>query len=318
VPRRVLITGGAGFIGSHLARELVRRGFEVRSLDRRARDVAVAGVDDRLGDVLDPRALALSLEGVEAVFHLAADVSVPLCEERPEETDRNNVQATAQVYAAAAHESLKQGGQPVRMIFASSAAVYGAAGNAGQPIAETLELDRPLSRYGVQKLEAERILRSAPQGSFEGARVPRVVFRFFNVYGPGQDPSSPYSGVISRFADRATQGQELAIYGDGLQTRDFVAVSDIVGALVASLDLSPEASDGRPVNLGSGRAVSVLELAQQMIHLSGAGSQLRMAEPRAGDIQHSLASIDRARELLGWEPQIRLQAGLRELLRGVI
>lgn len=305
--KKIAITGGAGFIGTHLANRLVQAGHNVFSLDIAAPKHAIAGVEYILGDVRDQGALANLITRADAIFHFAAVASVVRCEENPEESYKTNTEATRQLAALACQQSRKP-----KIIFSGSSVVYGASGIENIPIDESTPLPKPLSNYGAQKLESEKILfEHGKAGDF-----PVINFRFFNVYGKGQDPKSPYSGVISIFSDRVKNNLPLELHGAGKQTRDFVAVEDLVEACINALDLPNAACDGNPINLGSGKATTIRELAQLILELvPDSQSKLVTAPARKGDVPHSLANIERAKSVLNWFPKISLADGLEKLLK---
>jgi UDP-glucose 4-epimerase len=296
-----LVTGGAGFIGSHLADALIAEGRSVRILDdlstgRRAN--VPEGAELRVGDVADPETIARALEGTECCFHLAAIASVEQANQDWLGTHRVNLAGTIAVFDAARARAI-----PV--VYASSAAVYG--NNPDLPLSEDAAL-RPLSAYGADKLGCELHARVA--GRVHG--VPTVGLRFFNVYGPRQDPSSPYSGVISIFCDRLKAGQEMTIFGDGAQTRDFVYVGDVVRALLAARGA---ASVQAPVfNICTGHPTSIRELAEAIAATLGRPARTRFAPPRLGDIRASLGTPAKARAAMGWEARTSLREGLAETL----
>lgn len=296
-----LVTGGCGFIGSHLAAALRARGDSVRVLDNLSTgspENLAAGATLMVGDINDPAALAAAMQGVDGCFHLAAIASVERCLHDWPGTHRTNLSATVALLDAARVRAI-----PV--VYASSAAVYGDA-PAG-PIAEDTPAS-PLSAYGADKLGCEQHARVA--GHVHG--VPTAGLRFFNVFGPRQDPRSPYSGVISIFCDRLRRGQAIDIFGDGGQTRDFVYVGDVVRALLAAL---PAASRAAPVlNVCTGRAVSVRELAGLVAELTGRRAEIRPRPARAGEIRHSVGSPARARRMLGLGAALPLDDGLRATL----
>jgi UDP-glucose 4-epimerase len=297
-----LLTGGCGFIGSHLAASLVARGDRVRVLDDLStghRANLAPGAELVVGDVADPAAVRAAMAGVDGCFHLAAIASVERGVQDWLGTHRVNLSGSIAVLDAAR----AAGGVPV--VYASSAAVYGE--QAILPIAETAAT-RPLSAYGADKLGSEQ--HALVAGQVHG--VPTMGLRFFNVYGPRQDPKSPYSGVISIFCDRLAAGQAVGIYGDGGQTRDFIAVADVVAGLLAAM----RAADiSAPVaNLCTGQATSVRELARVIAELCGAADAPVFHPPRAGEIRHSLGDATRARALLGLGAPIGLREGLAEVV----
>jgi UDP-glucose 4-epimerase len=298
--RRYLVTGGAGFIGSHLVDALLRAGHAVRVLD----DLSTgrrSNLDPRcelqVGDVADPMSVETAFGGVAGCFHLAAIASVARSNEEWVGTHRINATGTVAVLDAAR----SAGGVPV--VYASSAAVYGDGGDGA--IAEGTAL-RPRTAYGADKLASELHARVA----FEVHRVPTLGFRFFNVYGPRQDPASPYSGVISLFAGRLAAGRPLSIHGDGGQTRDFVFVADVVEHLLRGMALLEEAPGALVLNVCTGRATSVRALAGLLGDVAGREVSMEFGPARAGDIRASLGDPSAARAALGLAATTRLEDGL--------
>lgn len=304
--KRYLVTGGAGFIGSHLVEGLIASGHKVRVLDnfstgRRANleSVLASGkIEIVEGDVRETDVVREAVVGTDGVFHLAALVSVQKSIEQPQFSFGINVYGTVNVLEAARRARIP------RVVLASSAAVYG---DASAPIQEDI-VTWPLSPYALDKLSAERYcdLYDRLYG------LETLALRFFNVYGLRQDPASPYSGVISIFADRLRRRAGIAVFGDGEQTRDFVHVSDVVQANIAAMT-APYKSFA-PCNVGTGRAVSINRLLETLSRLVGWQPPIEHRPARTGDIRHSCADISRARTLLGYEPQRDLDAGLRELV----
>ena len=296
----ILITGGAGFIGSHLARHFNGRAT-VRVLDnfRTGSREKLAGlaVDIMEGDILDRDALRAAVKGVDFVFHLAAMVSVPESTAHPLECERINGMGTLQVLEAAAAAGVK------KVFFASSAAVYG-----DNPIVPKLEtmLAEPRSPYGITKLLGEHYCRFFTD---EG-RVPAVCLRFFNVFGPRQDPHSAYAAVVPAFIERAREHQPITIYGDGEQTRDFISVKDIVSAIL-HVTLTKDITG--VFNAGCGTALTVNALASHILAATGSRSEIRHVVARAGDVRHSTASIA-ALTATGWQPMVTLVQGLESML----
>jgi UDP-glucose 4-epimerase len=297
----ILVTGGCGFIGSHLSAALIARGDRVTVLDDLSTgSLANLAPGARLvrGDLADPAALAEAMADAEACFHLAAIASVERGVQDWAGTHRVNLSGSIALFDAAARRRI-----PV--IYASSAAVYGDV--AELPIAETAAT-RPLSAYGADKLGCEQHARVG--GVVHG--LPTLGLRFFNVFGPRQDPKSPYSGVISIFCDRLSRGEPVSVYGDGQQTRDFVAVADVVAALLAGLD---KASPAAPVfNVCTGRATSVLALAEAIAEASGVKAEIRHLPPRTGEIRHSLGDPRQLRAALGLGEPRALAPGLAEIV----
>jgi len=297
-----LVTGGAGFIGSHLCDALLRRGDSVRVLDdlsTGSRDNLSAAVMLIEGDIAEPAVMAAALQGVDGCFHLAAIASVQKGVTDWVGTHRTNLTGTITLF-----EAIRRGGT-IPVVYASSAAVYGDA--AVVPIGEDTER-RPLSAYGADKYGCELHARVA--GHVHG--IPTTGLRFFNVYGPRQDPRSPYSGVISIFCQRVAAGEPIDIFGDGQQTRDFICVDDVVAALVSAMR---QASTQAPVfNVCTGVPTSVLDLARLIARLSGRPVDIRHQPARPGEIRHSTGRPERVRAELGLPPPILLQDGLPGVL----
>lgn len=303
---RFLITGGAGFIGSHLADALLAQGAGVRVLD----DLSTgrrANLDPRCelmeGDAADPALARRAMAGAAGCFHLAAVASVARSTEDWLGTHRANQTATVAVLDAAR----RLGRVPV--VYASSAAVYGDQG--GGPVREDAR-PRPRTAYGADKLGSE--LHAAVAWGVHG--VPTCGLRFFNVYGPRQDPASPYSGVISVFAARLAAALPLAIHGDGGQVRDFVFVADVVAHLLAGMDLLRRAPGAVVLNVGTGVGTSVRALAEALGRAAARAPVLTRAPPREGDIRVSLADPARAREVLGVGARVALAEGLAATCAG--
>jgi len=301
-----LVTGGAGFIGSHLVEALAERGERVRVLDdfstgRRENLAAVADHIELLeGDVADPETVERAVAGCDYVLHLAAIASVQASLENPRRTHQVNVNGTLNVLEAARRASVQ------RVVFASSAAVYG--NHTALPLREELP-PCPLSPYAATKAAGEAYC-SAFHASYG---LPTVALRFFNVYGPRQDPANPYSGVISIFAARIARGERPVIYGDGKQTRDFVYVTDVARA--ALLVCEQEAAVGDVFNVAGGKQTSVLRLAAVLNQVLDTSLTPTFAPARSGEVRFSQADVRRAREALEWEPQVTLQEGLSRLVR---
>lgn len=308
----VVVTGGAGFIGSHTVDRLLGAGHRVVVLDdfrtgKRANLAHHAGSDrldvlacDVSHGIFAALAQVTARHGpVERIVHLAAQVSVVHSVQNPLVDMQVNYGGTLHVLEYARATGVK------KVVFASSAAVYGEV--AIMPVGEDTPT-RPVSPYGIDKLASEHALDyyAAVHG------VPGTALRFFNVYGPRQDPASPYSGVISIFADRARAGRTLTIFGDGGQTRDFVYVGDVVRAIVAALG---DGADRVVANVGTGGEITVLELARSIVELCGGRSTIEHAPQRPGEILKSRARVDRMRDALGVVAETSLLDGLRETLR---
>ncbi len=298
---RALVTGGAGFIGSHLAEALLRDGHQVRVLDNlstgRLENLSAAReqVDLCIGDIRDLGTAARAVRGVEVVFHQAAVVSVSASVADPIHCEAVNVSGTLNLLLAARDAGVR------RIIFASSCAVYGDPRTL--PITESAVLE-PLSPYGASKMAAELYLGLA--GRLFG--VEAVILRYFNVFGPRQDPSSPYAAVIPIFISRMLAGQPPILHGDGSQSRDFIYVDDVVrGNLLAA---EAPALDGQVFNIASGRCHSLLELTTLLNDVLHTNLPPEYSFPRPGDIYHSWASVERAQAYLGFAAQVPFVEGL--------
>lgn len=310
----VVVTGGAGFIGSHTVDLLIERGCRVVVLDdfstgKRANLARWAG-DERLQvltvdishGIFAALAPVTAQHGpIERIVHLAAQVSVVHSIANPLTDLRINYGGTVHVLEYARATGVK------KVVMASSAAVYGDVSTF--PVDEDA-VCHPVSPYGAHKLASEHALfyYSAVHG------VASTALRFFNVYGPRQDPSSPYSGVISIFADRAGAQRDLTIFGDGGQTRDFVYVGDVVRAITGAVLSDEPATDRAAINVGTGSEITVKELATTIVELSGKGSKILHAPARAGEIVRSVARVDRLQDLLGIRAETRLREGLAATL----
>ena len=295
----VLVTGGAGFIGSHLVQHFQGRAT-VRVLDslRTGRRANLDGLQCEFieGSIQDAGLVAAAMDGVDYVFHLAALVSVPESMARPRDCLAINGEGLLIVLEAAARAKVK------KLCFSSSAAVYG--DNPISPKTEDL-CPAPISPYGVTKLDGEYYCGIFAREGW----LPTVCLRYFNVFGPRQDPKSPYAAAVAVFADRAARGQDVTIHGDGTQTRDFVFVKDVVAAN-AYLAQRPE---GGVFNVACGQGTSIRALADQIIALTGSSSRVVHGPSRAGDIKHSLARVDKLLAT-GFRPAWTVAAGLREML----
>ena len=304
----VLVTGGAGFIGSHLVGQLFEKGYHVKVLDNlstgklsnfNSNTLSSGAVDFVKGDIRDSGLVEKCCAEADVVIHLAAQTSVPFSVQNPLFNNDVNVKGTSNLLNSSAKAKIK------RFLFISSCAVYGEP--AYLPVDEKHPTN-PISPYAESKLTAEQeCLRQNDESAFES-----VVFRLFNVYGPKQGLSE-YSGVITKFIDRIKQKLPLIIYGDGSQTRDFVYVNDIVNAIMLALE--NKKAPGNIFNIGTGMAVPLKALANTMLSLTGADLKIVNADPRLGDIKHSYADITKASQLLGYKPEFSLKEGLEALLR---
>lgn len=300
-----LVTGGCGFIGSHLCEALLRAGYRVRVLDDLSSGFLrnlPEGVEFLQGDIADPDAIRQAVDGVDGCFHLAAIASVEKAVQ--DWVGTHNVNLTGTINLLDAVRRLPNAAD-VPVVYASSAAVYGDC--AVLPITEDVPKS-PRSAYGADKYGCE--LHASVATHVFG--IPTVGLRFFNVYGPRQDPKSPYSGVISIFCDRLARGESVRIYGDGLQTRDFVFVADVVQALMAAMTHRPA---GAPVfNVCSGRATTVLDLANVIAELCEGKAMIEHGLARAGEIRHSIGSAVVVNEALSLAEPVFLRDGLEQVL----
>ncbi|MBI4575633.1 MAG: SDR family oxidoreductase [Planctomycetes bacterium] len=298
-----LVTGGAGFIGSHLVDRLAERGEEVRVLDdlstgRRenlAGALATGRVRLQVADLRNPGAVARSAQGCDTVYHLGAIPSVQRSVEDPLGTHEVNVNGTLHVLVAARDARVG------RVVFASSSSIYG--NRPGLPKPEEDPLD-PLSPYGLHKLAAER--HTALFTALYGLET--VALRFFNVFGPRQDPASEYAAVVPRFATRMMRGEPPTIFGDGLQSRDFTYVSNVVDALQAAA--RAEGVAGEAFNVACGRRHTLLDLVATLNRILGTSIQAEHGPARVGEVRHSQADIEKARARLGFAPAVDLAEGL--------
>jgi len=293
---RILITGGAGFIGSHLVEHFQGKATEIRVLDnlRSGYRKNLDGLDHTYidGSITDPQVVEDAVSGVDCIFNLAALVSVPESMERPLETVDINVKGLLNVLDAASRHSVK------KVIHASSAAVYG--DNPTVPKTECM-LPEPKSPYAITKLDGEYYLNLHHRPGI----LATCSFRFFNVFGPRQDPNGAYAAAVPIFIERALRGEEITVFGDGEQTRDFIYVKDIVSALV----FGAEKSLSGTFNVGYGCQMTINDLAGRIISLTASPSEIRHLAERPGDVKHSRASVDKLFSA-GWQPSHTLEDAL--------
>jgi UDP-glucose 4-epimerase len=300
---KALVTGGAGFIGSHIVDRLLKDGHEVIVID----DFSTGHKENLTenpkleiveGDIRNFDTINKCMQGVDWVFHKAAVASVPKTVNDPVGSTAVNYQGTLHVLEAARQNNVK------RVVFASSAALYG-----DEPTLPKVETMLPvtLSPYAVDKLASE--YACGMYTKLYGLET--VSLRYFNVYGPRQDPSSPYSGVISIFADKLSQGATPTIFGDGEQTRDFVFVSDVVEANMQAVSKAEPV--GQVFNIATGNKITLNELLQTFCDIKAVPFKANYDEPRQGDIKESYANVDKAAAILGWQSTIELKNGLLEL-----
>ncbi|HLL70510.1 MAG TPA: SDR family oxidoreductase [Pyrinomonadaceae bacterium] len=299
----VLVTGGAGFIGSHIAATFAARGARVRVIDDLSTGhpenlEEIGGeIDFVRGSLNDEETLRRALEGVELVFHEAAIPSVPRSVENPRESHRACAEATFSLLLAARDAGVR------RVVYAASSSAYG--DQPTLPKVETMSPD-PLSPYAAAKLMGEYYC----QVFTRTYGLETVALRYFNVFGPRQDPSSTYSGVISRFIAALSTGQTPVIYGDGQQSRDFTYVSNVVEANLRAAETTRGV--GQIINVANGERVTLNELLDKLKEITGnTNVEAEYRDVRVGDVKHSLADITRAREFLGYEPHVGLEEGLR-------
>ena len=297
-----LITGGAGFIGSHLAEELVRRGERVRVVDslitgKRHNLSHLPDVQFQQGDLADFDVARRAVAGMDYVLHQAAIPSVPRSVQDPITSNRANIDASLNVLVAARDAGVK------RVVYAGSSSAYG--NTPTLPKVETMPT-APLSPYALQKLVAEQYC----QMFTELYGLETVTIRYFNVFGPRQDPSSPYSGVISLFISALCEGRQPKIYGDGEQTRDFTYVANVVDGVLKACH-APKAS-GEVINVATGGRISLNQLFRTVRDLVGASMDPIYEDVRAGDVRDSQADISKARRILGYEPIVRFEDGLEK------
>jgi UDP-glucose 4-epimerase len=300
-----LVTGGCGFIGSHLSDALIEQGHAVRILD----DMSTGHIENKptaaeliIGDVADPNLVAQAMHGMDACFHLAAIASVERSNIDWCATHRTNLTGSITVFDAARRAKF---GLPIPVVYASSAAVYG--DNPNMPLSET-SAPHPLSAYGADKLGSE-------QHGFVAWHVhgvPTCGLRFFNVYGPRQDPTSPYSGVISIFCDRMKTRRKITIFGDGGQSRDFVFVGDVVRALLAAMGRTTRG--GHVYNVCTGKPTTIREVAGFIADTLELDPQIDFASPRQGDVRVSCGDPSRARVALDFEARTSFPEGLARTL----
>jgi nucleoside-diphosphate-sugar epimerase len=297
----VLVTGGAGFIGSNLVRALLERGDSVRVLDNFSTGsrANLAGVDIEIveGELRSYERVHNAVRGVEVVYHLGALGSVPRSVQDPLTSNAVNVEGTLNVLLAARDEGVR------RVVFSSSSSIYGSSGTL--PRTEEMAPD-PISPYGVAKLAAERYCVSFSR-VYENLET--VVLRYFNVFGPRQSPHSQYAAVVPLFLTAIANGEPVTVYGDGEQSRDFTYVSNVVDATVRAANAA--GANGRIFNVAAGQPASVDELADSVGRILGKPVEKTYAPPRPGDVRDSWADVTAAMDALGYELSVPLEEGLR-------
>lgn len=297
--RTVLVTGGAGFVGSNLVDELLTRGLKVRVID-----IFATGSRKNLNpkaelleaDIRDGAAIGAAFQGVDCVFHAAALPRIPLSIAQPVETHMTNVVGTLNVLIAARDAKVR------RVVYSGSSSIYG--DQTVMPLVETMT-PNPLNPYALQKYVGEQYTRMFHRLFAMGT----LTLRYFNVYGPRMATEGAYVTVISAFMAARRRGEALPIHGDGEQTRDFTHVSDIVSANVLAMDAA--IADGRAINVGAGRNVSINRIAELI------GGKRLLMEGRQGDMRNTLADTSEAARILGWHPRVSVEDGIKQLLSGV-
>jgi len=300
---RYLVTGVAGFIGRSIAAELLRRGEAVRGIDsfitgKPENMAAFEAIEFLQGDLADPAACAAACEGIEIVFHEAALASVPRSVADPVTTHTNCVNATLNLLVAARAAGVR------RVIYAGSSSIYGDSPTL--PKHEQMPPD-PISPYAVAKLAGEHYMRSFTR--VYGLET--VTLRYFNVFGPYQDPTSHYSGVLAIFCRKMLAGEQPTIYGDGEQSRDFTYIDNVVHANLLAAAAPAERVAGQAMNVATGSRITLNETFRILCELTGYQGEPAYSPPRQGDIRDSLAEISLAREILGYKPQVEFREGLR-------
>ena len=310
MPTRYLVTGGAGFIGSHLARRLVADGAVVRVVDNlstghsaRLEDLR-GSIEFREGDLADDRVSDEVVQGVECVFHQAAIPSVQRSVRDPITTNRANVTATLNLLESCRRAKVR------RLVYAASSSAYG--DTEVLPKIETMPAN-PLSPYALQKFVGERYCKLY----YDLYGLETVSLRYFNVFGPGQDPYSEYSAVIPKFISALLATEPITVYGDGEQSRDFTYVDNVVEANLIAMRVGD--APGKVFNIGCGERISLNTLIDLLKRILGTEATVNLADPKSGDVRHSLADITLASRILGYRPKIMVEEGLRrtvELMQG--
>ncbi len=302
--RTTLVTGGAGFIGSHIVDALVARGDHVRVLDNLStghrHNVEHHGdqVEFFEGDLNDYELVRQAVSGVDCIFHQAALASVPRSVEAPLDTNMACVTGTVSLLDQARQAGVR------RVVYAASSSAYGDQPNSSK---RETDLPSPLSPYAAAKLAAEHYLHAF----YHTYGLETVAIRYFNVFGPRQDPDSPYSAVIPLFITRLLAGERPIVYGDGCQSRDFTFVENVVHGNLLAADV-PSSIAGRTINVANGKSTDLLHLIDKLNDLLGTDLQPEHQDPRAGDVRESMADITLARNLLGYEPKVGFDEGLRK------
>ncbi len=301
----ILVTGGAGFIGSHLTTELVQRGHTVRVLDdfSTGQHETLAHLGERFelieGDIRNPAHCRDACESIEFLFHQAAIPSVPKSVEDPQASHDANINGTFNILRAAVGQKVR------RVIYAASSSAYGDTPES--PKQERIR-PKPLSPYAVQKLAGEEYARAF----FQCFGLETISLRYFNVFGAGQDPGSQYAAAIPAFVTAILRGQQPTVFGDGEQTRDFTYIDNVVHANILAMEVGQTRAE--VVNVAYGCAISVNQVIAAINRLLGTHVEPRHAPPRRGDVRHSCADVRLAKELLGYQPLVSFEEGLRRAI----
>ncbi len=309
---KVLVTGGAGFIGSHLCEALVKKGYEVTVFDNfsKGNKKNLAGIIDRIslirGDICNRRDVRGATKGIDYIVHLAAMISVEESISNPKKCYSINVGGTKNVLDGAVLNKVK------KVVIASSAAVYG---NAKPPIKET-DGCNPISPYGESKLHAEKLALEYYSKYSDLNHLSVVCLRFFNIYGPRQNATSPYAGVISKFIYALSENKAPVIFGDGEQTRDFIYVEDVVAAILLSME--NERANGEIFNVASGIPITINKLLDRIEQILNKHIRPEYKPARNSDIKHSFADITKASKLLGFKSEYTLEKGLEKTIRSFV
>ena len=303
---KVFVTGGAGFFGATLVASLLKKNYEViifdnfsNSLEEKISPLLAKGAKLVKGDITDYKSIENAMDDSDIVIHLAASINVEDSILNPEKTHRINVDGTINVLRACVANKVR------KIIVASSAAVYGELKNL--PVSENSSTN-PISPYGKSKLNMEKHIQKFSQDN----NLDCIILRFFNIYGKGQ--SDAYAGVITKFMKNISENKSLQIFGDGSNTRDFIAIEDVIDSIhnaISNLD----GKRGNCYNIATGRAVSIKELAELMLSISGKKLEIKFEPPKKGDIPHSQANIDLVKKELDFHPKISLKEGLEKLLK---
>ena len=303
MPKKAVVTGGAGFIGPHVARELLARGYEVHVIDNLStgkRSNVPEGVVFHEVSIVDTKAITEIMQGAEGVFHLAALPRVPFSVEFPLESNEANITGTLSVLVAARDAKVK------RVVYSASSSAYG--NQTVLPLVETMT-PNPMSPYGLQKYTGESYMKIFA----DVYGLETVCLRYFNVYGSGMDPDVVMGLAIPKFIAQYKRGEPITLTGDGSKTRDYTHVRDVVNANMLALE-STNVGKGEVINIGAGRNISVVALADLIDGGEAAGAK-RIYIPARAEAQDSRADFSKAKELLGWEPTVRIEEGIAELMR---